>query len=138
VAQPDSSSNNEYTEISWDNPLKVEAETTNIEKTETDHSPSVIETTSVVDRSPSQGRNMNVTNPERELTYLFMTLSFQHQMGILHSLELFTEDCKSLSGSKLIKHAFSTARSNKLLHRLWEETAKHHSLDNTANPFLGR
>lgn len=74
-------------------------------------------------------------NPERRLTYRFLTLPFRHQIAVAQSLNVLTDEDRALSDETLFRELFKRAAESGLLARLWEETEKHHADPATFNPF---
>lgn len=82
---------------------------------------------------------IGVDDPERRLTYRFLTLPFRHQIAIAQSLDLLTDEDRALSDSALFTTLFTRASERRRLEQLWEETeARHGERTPGANPFAGR
>ena len=78
---------------------------------------------------------MTPINPERRLAYRFLTLPFRHQMAILKSLNVLTEDDKVLDQEHQFLVLFQRAMSAGSLGKLWAETEKYHTDPATFNPY---
>lgn len=76
-------------------------------------------------------------NPERRLTYRFLTLPFRHQIAIAQSLDVLTDQDRALSDAALFRELFKRAREAGLLAKLWEETERRHADPANYNPFEG-
>lgn len=81
------------------------------------------------------GEAMLPPNPERRLTYRFLTLPFRHQIAVAQSLDLLTDQDRALSDALLFHELFKRARAAGLLAKLWAETERHHSDPAIYNPF---
>lgn len=84
-----------------------------------------------------EGKAMPQPNPERRLTYRFLTLPFRHQIAVAQSLDLLTDQDRALSDSSLFHELFRRAREAGLLAKLWEETERRHPDNTEYNPFEG-
>jgi hypothetical protein len=87
------------------------------------------EATEKVDIMPSP-------NPERRLTYRFLTLPFRHQIAIANSLNVLNDEDRALSDEALFNELFKRAVAKGLLGKLWEETEKRHADPAGSNPFI--
>lgn len=88
-------------------------------------------------RIEGEGESMSPPNPERRLTYRFLTLPFRHQIAVAQSLDVLTDQDRALSDAALFHELFKRARDLGLLAKLWKETEKHHSEPAECNPFDG-
>jgi hypothetical protein len=82
---------------------------------------------------------ITVEDPERRLTYRFLTRPFRHQIAIAQSLDVLTDEDRALSDSALFSILFARAAEKQKLEQLWEETeARHGERSVGSNPFAGR
>jgi len=84
-----------------------------------------------------EGEAMAPPNPERRLTYRFLTLPFRHQIAVAQSLDVLTDQDRALSDAALFHELFKRAREAGLLAKLWEETERRHPDPAEDNPFEG-
>lgn len=78
---------------------------------------------------------MPPTNYERRLTFRFLTLAFRYQIAIADSLNLLTDEDRTLGDEALFGVLFKRAAANGLLAKLWDETEKRHADPAVFNPF---
>jgi len=86
-------------------------------------------------RATEQDYAMMLSNPERRLTYRFLTLPFRHQIAIANSLNVLTNEDRALNDERLFQVLFERTTANGILGKLWAETEKHHADPATFNPF---
>ena len=77
-------------------------------------------------------------DPERRLTYRFLSLPFRHQIAIAQKLDLLTDEDRALADSALFLLVFRRAAAKQQLQNLWEETETCHGDGSKTNPFTGR
>jgi hypothetical protein len=78
---------------------------------------------------------MPLPNPERRLTFRFLTLPFRHQIAVANSLNVLNDEDRALSDEALFRELFKRATAKDLLGKLWAETEKRHTDPASFNPF---
>lgn len=86
--------------------------------------------TDVKDSNP-----MPAPDPERRLTFRFLTLPFRHQIAVAGCLNVLVDNDRSSSEEVLFHKLFERASAQGLLASLWAETESRHSDPAAFNPF---
>ncbi len=67
-------------------------------------------------------------NPDRRLTYRFLTLPFHVRVELANTMDLLQDDDKGVPDRVLFQRIFKRAAERGLLPRLWMEVEGRHSL----------
>jgi hypothetical protein len=80
----------------------------------------------------------SVKDPNRILTYRFLSLAFHVKIAIAQELGILDDEDKGLVEAELVKVFFKRARQQKLLGELWEKVEEsHNDGKHPENPLIG-
>lgn len=136
VAERDSNSGEEYREFLWSGyPVVVQPHTHGGAAEGRGAEIAASSCAVKVHMTEKDNEAMPSTNHERRLTYRFLTLPFRHQIAVANSLNVLTDEDRSLSDEALLRVLFRRASEQRLLGKLWAETEKLHADPADFNPF---
>ena len=136
LAEQDSNTNQPHHSYVWqDCPRPAHKKPLTVETPTATAAVSAMSTVVAAKPTAKDNEAMPLPNHERRLTYRFLTLSFCHQIAVVNSLSVLTDEDREMSNEMMFHELFKRAKAKGLLGKLWAETEKRHTDPVLDNPF---